>query len=507
MIQNFKNWDRKIAKNYPKVWVLGLHIYLPVIILTWLVFYGLGWMISTDPLPTRSRVNEFSEQLTLYSILPTIVIGILYFIRQIRFNALRVHHHLPFKNPYSHFAAFLLICVLFTSIPQAAHFGLYHRMKTSINEDVFKEDLIHLNNGYTHFYQSDFSRSVFEKYDNIPEVVGVTDSDSGSNLYEYSDGTIASSYKVRGENRIRSTYRLNETQDSLILFRSQVTSSGDYYYYYESDYTGKRSSSGWDTISLAAAADEIQMFASRSPFYKGNLEKVDFSRIVSDHIAYNADQMELEQKHQTNFDKFIDGSRFREIVGTNAQAAFQQRPFRCTKIDFWMWYVFLALYLSVFMFILSSVKLVDFGWALLVGSISAVTYGIINGLSFMDFERPEGFFEVFNLMLLTMYVFIYVGVMFSKRVKNGIKKAFAIAFHVFVPHVILAYFALFDELHECPYHRSYDDVIDPCLNYEYFDRDGYFIVALGVSLLSVAIGIWFFNRYYTRRYVYPDPSR
>ena len=155
MLQKFKNWDRTIAKNYPKIWVLGLHIYVPLILVTWLLFYGFGWLISTDPLPVSWTVREFSQQITLYSILPTIIIGILYFIRQIRFNALRVHHHLPFKNPYLHFASFLLICVLFTSIPQAGHFGLYHRMKTSMNEEIFKEDLIHLNAGIAHFYQSD----------------------------------------------------------------------------------------------------------------------------------------------------------------------------------------------------------------------------------------------------------------------------------------------------------------------------------------------------------------
>ena len=250
----------------------------------------------------------------------------------------------------------------------------------------------------------------------------------------------------------------------------------------------------------------MQLFAKLSPTYKGELENVDLNTIIAEHIDHNLDQMTVQPEHRKNFNKFKDVSRFKEIVSTNAQTAFQQSPFKCTTWKFWKGYLFLALYLSVLMFILSSVKLVDFGWALLTGSLTAISYAIINGLSFMDFVRPDGFVEFFNLILLSIYVCIYLWIMFSKRIKNGVKKAFGIAFQFFIPHVIYAYFGLFDEIHDCPYPRM-DYNIDPCEGYEYFGRESYYMVAMAVCLLAVAIGIWFFNRYYTRRYVYPDPSR
>ena len=500
MRQRFKKWDRSIAKRFPKLWVLGLHIYVPVILAVWLLFYAMGWTMSGEPLPTQGAVNDYADKLLLYSILPTIVIGVLYFIRQIKFNALRVHHHLPFKNPFIHYFTFLLVCVLFTAIPMTSHLGLYHNMSSTIHEREFNDDLSHLNRGIVHFYQDEYARTVFEAYD----YPAVANSSAIEGTVEAAAWQTVESIAVSGENRIRSTYRWNETKDSLILYRSYLERDDDYYY------SGERVVNGsyWDTISVAQAHLEIAEFKNRAAKYNGEIEALEPDELIKNHIAHNEFQMTRIGVDQEQFDLLLDVTRFKEVVGTHARISFRETPFKCSEWSFWNSYLFLGLYLSFLLFILSSVKLADFGWALLAGSLTAVSYGIIIGLVLMNssngyHDQTE---EYLNLILLTVFTLGYLWVMCGRRFKNGLKKAFGIAFQVFLPHLVMCFFALFDALHTCPYTPDYPDH-EPCLGYEYFQNDEYYLVGMCLSIAFAILGIWFFNRYYKKRYVYPDTSR
>ena len=117
MLQRFKNWDVSISKSYPKIWILGVHIYLPILTIMALIFYAFGWAYNITNMPPMREVNDYGYGLLQFAILPMLLAGIMYFIRQIKFNSLRVHHHLPYKNPYLSFITFVIVFFIITATP------------------------------------------------------------------------------------------------------------------------------------------------------------------------------------------------------------------------------------------------------------------------------------------------------------------------------------------------------------------------------------------------------
>lgn len=484
-MMKFKNWDIQISKNYPKTWILGLHIYLPLLAFLYLLFYGLGWAYYTADMPGFHEIEDYSFGITQFSILPMFVIAILFSIRQVKFNSLRVHHQVPYKYPYRYFFAFFTVFLLITSIPIAVNFGLLHKLGGQIDEVKFIKDLPVLNKGYTHFYQSNFSSQIYDK--DVPFKISVDEEG-----YE----TQTSRYIIVG------TYRMDERIDSLIISRSYV------HYAVSGSYIGDTSlrsyaKSGWDTIHLNDVLVQIEDFKKVAPFYEGDLDNPSIVglEIIKTHYMHNAANGNLEERDQENFDLIKNNSRFKEVVDCYASIITKNGPLNTTKGSFWLYYITFPLSLSLLLFTICSVKITDFGWSLLVSALTGMILMLINGLFAISTNYGEEVQLVLNLFLVTFIIVLFLFMIISKKVKSTISKAFTISFQMFFFFLVFSYFGIFDALHDCPYMGI--DRSELCKNYEYFESSNYYLFAYSLCVVLVLIGIGVFNGVYTRKYIHP----
>ena len=71
----FKKIDHHLLQKYPNLWVLGVHIYLPIILVLNLVIGLTGLLYPLDPLPEFYRYRDFFQNTSVTMILPTIFAG------------------------------------------------------------------------------------------------------------------------------------------------------------------------------------------------------------------------------------------------------------------------------------------------------------------------------------------------------------------------------------------------------------------------------------------------
>lgn len=123
----FKKLDAKLIKSRPVAWILGVHIFIPVLILEALILFIIGYVNGFDPEYSRDYKAFYSLISWLVTML-SIAFIVIYFIRQVRFNTVRIHHHLPFKRFMLFFAVFYFIMLGFIFMPFMANYGAYTKV-------------------------------------------------------------------------------------------------------------------------------------------------------------------------------------------------------------------------------------------------------------------------------------------------------------------------------------------------------------------------------------------
>lgn len=120
----FKNLDNKLIKSRPITWILGLHIFVPLILIEGLVLFAIGYFHGFDTEIQRDEKSLYGL-ISLLATMLSIAFIVIYFIRQVRFNSKRIHHQLPFKRFMSFFFAFYMIMLGLSMLPYAANYGAF----------------------------------------------------------------------------------------------------------------------------------------------------------------------------------------------------------------------------------------------------------------------------------------------------------------------------------------------------------------------------------------------
>jgi hypothetical protein len=484
MKKRFKDWDIKISKKYPKIWILGIHIYLPLLVFSALLFYALGWAFYTSDVPRMKEVNEYGFGILQFAIIPMVLVAILYAIRQIKYNSLRVHHHMPYKNPYLSFITYFVVFFILTAVPLMAGIGLHHKFSLQIDERQYIEDLSILNKGYSHFYQSDFSNTEYLQ-DDMAEII---------------EGTDAVDLEYRTVKSILNTYRIDEKSKNLILYRHSAYSAVN------GSYIGDTSlhcfaKLGWDTISVEQAYKEMSDFMAIAPKYYAKIKQTNVQQILEQHLTHVSLYRDVQDYKSPDFNLIEHRTRFEDVLETYASVVTIDDVFFGAAFYFWVFYIITPLVLSSLLLIVCSVKIADFGWAMLVIALAGMFMMIANGLLDVS-NRANGDAELqFNLLLITLLIVVFLIMIVSKNLKSQISKAFTVAFQLMIPFAIFAYFAILDQLHECPYRGEY--YLEQCEDFEFFESQAYYMTAYGICVLICLTGIYIFNQVYTKKYVHP----
>jgi hypothetical protein len=135
------------------------------------------------------------------------------------------------------------------------------------------------------------------------------------------------------------------------------------------------------------------------------------------------------------------------------------------------------LILSVLLLVLCSVELRDFGWAMLVSALLPTVFGIISGIIgviILDYDE-----DVF-LTLFTIFVVASAMIAFPRSRYQRTKKAFGIAFHLWLPVVTTSYFLVLTD----------------------FQSD-YEFIGHAIAISTILLGVPIFNSYYKMHYIDP----
>lgn len=486
MIELYKKIDAKLLKKYPKLWILGIHFYVPIIIALYLILYGIGFAYSMDPLPKASDTRDFMSSILTFMIIPLILLSILFIIRQIKFNSMRVHHSLPYRNVILNFLSFLIISSAIFFLPFVVQLGTYHKAKLAINEEEFLEDARALHVGYSHFYNADVERHV-RVLANAENAVYDDEAllDESGNIYK--------SWYMR-------TYRMDESNQNLILFRGSLI---DYRVRGERNRLNKTtlsefvSTNYWDTIPIKQAEDEITAFLAVSEKYEGVSAYTSPRSLIEAQIEHCKE--ELKKKNEYDQKAFIalkNDSRFSDVLEFHEDVIIRDSMFFALAGKFLYVFIGFPLYFSLILLVICSVRIVDFGWGMLAIALSVTLYSTIMG--FFALTNGSGNSEVFAFVLLMIFVLLTAIFSFGKfGIKPGLRKALGIMFQLMLPIVVMIVFFFMDEFHECP--LPYDE----CIGFEYFERDIYYKMAYLTSIVSGLISVFVFNKYYEMRYVHP----
>lgn len=150
----FKEIDESILKKSPFHWVIGWHIFIPVILVLALFGKGLSFIY-----PVRlyySNLGKISF-ISYFFYFLCFIVFILFIIRQIRYNSSRIHHRLPFIRSNSNYFSYVVIIFMLSVIPLIPFEFYTFRVNQDINSrtDNFEKDIRILDAGIKFFYNEE----------------------------------------------------------------------------------------------------------------------------------------------------------------------------------------------------------------------------------------------------------------------------------------------------------------------------------------------------------------
>ncbi|MFT5725027.1 MAG: hypothetical protein ACI9JN_002150 [Bacteroidia bacterium] len=393
----YKKADAYLLQNHPRLWVLGIHIFIPITVLLWLILFIIGILRINEPWRDIYSVEDGFEQIAVGMILPVMLLVILFIIRQVKYNSKRVHQKLPFKGRFVVFLSFWIVLFLLSSLPMATYFGSWFAPGLNHDKDEFKSDREIIESNYTHF--------------NL-KGCGTIQNTEGANDYEQIEGLKS----LDSENCL---YKLDDTGDSIIMEKHQQ----DYSNYYARE-TVK--------ISRQQALDQIDLFLQVAKKYKAKFKLEDSRQILNQNLNPETITWEMgdEGTHYTHIE---NKEVFDRSISMNHQFRNNRNVFTFFNWKFWRYYALLSFSFAFLLIILCSVDRAEFGWAMLACALLPTVYGIILGLlsliNVMDSEGGARF-------LLILFVIISGFLAFASKYKPVLKRAFAISLNIFLPLVL-----------------------------------------------------------------------
>ena len=148
----FKKWEDRLLKANPTLWILGVHYFVPIILAASAILFGIGYAYQYDLDHTPYyELGSFFGVLTLLMSLLSILLLIMFIIRQVRFNTHRIHHRLPYKKGVVIFISFFLIIASISTLPVMGNLGSYvksYYQTMELRENLFQEHEEHYYNNW-----------------------------------------------------------------------------------------------------------------------------------------------------------------------------------------------------------------------------------------------------------------------------------------------------------------------------------------------------------------------
>ncbi len=461
LLDAFRRFDDKLLRSRPVLWVLGVHIYIPLVVVISIILTLIGATYSLSPLPRWSDYRDFYASTNLIMVLPTITLAILFIIRQVKFNSKRIHTSLPYTYSFRTFLYYIAVFAFITAMPMAANVGAFLRAELELNDETYSQDREILDNGYAHMYR-------------LKNAV-----DNGE-VYEYD-------YDRYNDPRRYTMYKYNLTRDSIIFFRSSMSS------YYGNGQL--------DTISLEQARQEIRDFRAIAIKYGARFEHKSEDEIIRTNCFAPKVYLRNSKDDHVAYNHIGFNDDFQRAINYNEHYEVYNGPFFVGDIYFWKYYLLIALGIAVLLIVLCSVRIAHFGWAMLISALQPTVFGILFALlefALPNFHNDE---ETFILILLILFTSLAIFVAFFSNFKSTFRKAYAISLHIYVPFIVPMFMALIRDLRDCC-SRRYAEVHCECV--ELLTNEAFREVVVIASVASALLATWVFGRFYRKIYINPQ---
>ena len=381
MKKYYQKIDTYLLARYPNIWVLGVHIFVPIIVVTFLALVIIGAVLVNVYKGIYSLDDSF-EQLGLAMVLPVILLLILFIIRQAKYNALRVHHFLPFKRRFAFFLSFWLIFVGITSLPFSTYFGSYFTPGINHDKKGYFEDRALMGKYMTNFY---LKKSRYTTSDDQP-----------------------------------NDYRLSKRGSSLMLDVHRY--NWDFAKYYNGTPA---------QITLQEAEKEIAAFFVIAKRYNAEFKTENVGSILEMNTTEKGIVWDNSNGTEMDFYTHIANlSEFERCVTWSKYYHNDRQVFRMFNWEFWRYYSLVGFSLAFLLIIYCSTSKGEFGWALLVCALFPTVYGIVAGLlAILDILDGETGAQ----LLLALFTGALIYVAFIGNYKPKLKRIFGISINVMLP--------------------------------------------------------------------------
>ncbi len=403
----YKKYDDYFLTKYPILWVIGLHIFIPLSLLVALFLVLCGIPLVLNEVNEFSTIENVYNQVGLGMILPVILLVIIFIRRQIQFNSIRVHQKLPFKMRFTTFMLFWVTLFAITTLPFTIRLSAVTYPNLVWSKTQYQSDIKAINTGYVHF-----RFLVRQEY--------AAQEENGA------DEVIEPYYLTR--------YSLNEKTNQLILTRQ-------FYRYYSNSEINVN-----DTISLDSANHEVENFTAVAQRYGAQFETTDASKIISANLLDVEGDYDLFRKDfNTEFERINSKESYNRL---GKQSKFQKNIqwttalhehsgiFRFYSFEFWQNYSLIGFGISFLLIILCSVPRSEFGWAMLTVALIPTVYGVIYAILEVLDVNVGSRFLMLSFLAATSYV------TFLGNFKSKLKRVFAISINIFLPIVVPILFEL-----------------------------------------------------------------
>lgn len=442
----YRKIDQQLLRKRPVLWVLGVHIYLPILLVSFLLLFLIGAAYSLVPLPQWRSFKDFFETINLAMVLPTILLVITFIIRQVKYNSKRVHLKLPHNKSFVIFLYFMAFFFVVSALPFAANFGALCKTGMVLNKAQYEKDIKVLNEGYCHFYMVRV-KSHTSAIDQLEE-------SEYEQLYNHQE----------------MLYKMNPTKDSLILYRKYLE------YTYRSSFYNR-----FDTIPLEQAYTEMEEFIAVAEKYQGEVINSDPRQLVHANLTANKKPY-FGNGTELAFNHFVRHEALSNNVQFNDRYLDKSGPYFVLRLEFWEFYCLVAIGLAMFLIVLCSVKKADFGWSMLIVALQPTVYGIVLALSWFVSRSAE---EAIALFWLYFFIALALYIIFVSKFKSTLRHAYAIALHLYIP-ILVPVIMILTEDYGRTHHSNSEDV------------------AVVLSIISAFVSTYLFSWYYKREYINPE---
>lgn len=386
--------DHYILKNHPFNWIIGWHIFLPIIIILALIGVVSGF---STPTKIYSYSGDDGLGVAAFFVGFLALMGfILYIVRQIRYNSFRIHHHLPFKKSIYIFFSFWIIASLFSLLPFIPHQIYAFRIKQkTISKEVLDHDARILHRATVFFKSDQLSQDKIARIKQNPNLIN--DRDFSRNI-----GVVF-------------------LENSVILNNNSYTFGYDYKISYPK------------TITKTEALEHIQNFIDVAKKYGIVLSEIDPEKIYNLCKKYNE-----------------TGTKYSFYVSPNneesAESAYSymihnyQKYYDSIDTDVIIGIFIFSIIIAALLWVFISVPVADFGYSILVGVLLIIFAAVLSFV--ITLGTRDDFF--IRLLLYFIIALIYVKAFLGR--KTRLNQILKIVSHYTIPFLLFLFMIEIDKL-------------------------------------------------------------